>query len=321
MHGFCSCSRSSCCPVILVQMMVIIVLVAISVVALRPALWMFVDCIMSAWMSLLRFVTSGTFLTSSVEIVIATLVSLGSEICLIVHPLVIALISIVERLIPPVWMEHRQSSLVSTLPGAVLRILRFLRFLAPASARELWIVVHVWDLVESLQSTLIIAKLILSLKILNEIAFTAALVVHLRVFRVLLSQILANDRVDWLSFHVVLQIILQNFLLEFVFEDDEGNLQAWSIWLLMNMRLLPLIVLMLFVMRSLRSMLSSFILHLPDELRYVLVDSYLIFKKSGSQNTKLDKVHVLLEFLQKSINDSKSKRMIFPNLYLLSPEN
>ena len=80
-------------------------------------------------------------------------------------------------------------------------------------------------------------------------------------------------------------------------------------------------VLMLFVMRSLRSMLSSFILHLPDELRYVLVDSYLIFKKSGSQNTKLDEVHVLLEFLQKSINDSESKRMIFPNLYLLSPEN
>ena len=132
MHG----SSSSCHPVVLVQMMVVIVLVTIPVVALRPALWTFLDCIMSARMSLLRFVTSGTFLTSSVEIVIATLVSLGSEICLIVHPLVIALIFL-ERLIRPVRMEHRQSSLVSTLPGAVLRILRFLRFLAPASAREL----------------------------------------------------------------------------------------------------------------------------------------------------------------------------------------
>jgi len=49
---------------------------------------------------------------------------------------------------------------------------------------------------ERLQSTLIIAKLILCLKILNEIAFIAALVVHLHMFGVLFSQILEENRVD-----------------------------------------------------------------------------------------------------------------------------
>ena len=80
---------------------------------------------------------------------------------------------------------------------------------------------------------------------------------------------------------------------------------------------------MLFVVKGLRPMLSSFILRHSVKMSagHVLVDSQLVFKKGGSQNAKLDKVHVLLEFFQKSINASKSKRVIFPNLYLLPPEN
>ena len=131
---------------------------------------------------------------------------------------------------------------------------------------------------------------------------------------------LSSIRVYWLSLHVILQIIFENFLLIFVFENYAWNLQVWwNSWLLMNLRSLPLIILI--PMRSLRSMLTSFMKHLPGNLGYVLLDSQLVFKQSCSQNTKLDEVHVLLEFFQKSINDSQSKRMIFPNLYLLSPEN
>ena len=82
-------------------------LVAISIVALRLALWMFMDCIMSALLVLLRFATEATFLASSIEIIIVILVILENEIHLIVGPLVVAPILIVERLYRPVVLCHR----------------------------------------------------------------------------------------------------------------------------------------------------------------------------------------------------------------------
>ena len=160
MTGFDSIYHS----VIPVRLMVIIMLVAISVVALGLALRLRMDSIMSALAVLLRFVTPAALL-ASVEIIIAVLIILECEIHLIVHPLVIALILIVEGLKSLIRIQHRQPSLASTFHGTVLRSQRILRFLflAPASTGKLRIVAQVRDLVEGLQSTLIIAKWILSL--------------------------------------------------------------------------------------------------------------------------------------------------------------
>ena len=213
MTGFDSIYHS----VIPVRLMVIIMLVAISVVALGLALRLRMDSIMSALAVLLRFVTPAALL-ASVEIIIAILIILECEIHLIVHPLVIALILIVEGLKRLIRIQHRQPSLASTFHGTVLRIQRILRFLflAPASAGKLRIVAQVRDLVEGLQSALIIAKWILSLEILDKLAFIAALVAS------------AESRVDRVGIHVVYQVAPEGFLLKFVFDDYGRNPQVRS---------------------------------------------------------------------------------------------
>jgi hypothetical protein len=56
-------------------------------------------------------------------------------------------------------------------------------------------------------------------------------------------------------------------------------------------------------------------------LRYVFVYSKFIFKQGCCKDAKLYKILIALKVFKKSINHPETKRMVFPNLDLLPPEN